>query len=99
MRLSESNKKLVLGNIEILKFCHDSCIDVNKLSKCNIERMGDFYVFGLDKENIPESKQPWLPLDIDIESQPDIVLTVDLEDIDNMKFETTDKTKRVLKVN
>lgn len=92
--LNATTKKLILGNVELLKYCNSACIDVLKLGQCNIERMGHHYVFGLKKENIPISTAG-LPLDIDIASQPDVVLimTVTEEDI---IFETTEKTIRIL---
>ena len=96
MRLSESTKTIVNGNIELIKYCKSCGIDLNKLYACNIEHMGNHFVYGLSKNNLHKSKNE-LPLDIDIESQPDIVLIMTVED-GKLSFETTSATKRVLAI-
>ena len=97
MRLNNASKTLVCGNVELLKKCNEAGISIDKLKKCNIEKMGKNYVFVLAKDNKPKSKCS-LPLDIDIETQPDIVLIMEVTDENGIKFETTDKTRRVLVV-
>ena len=88
-------KAVVLGNIHLIKFCETSNIDINKLQQCSIERIDNELIFTLDKIDKPKSTQI-LPLDIDIATQPDpvLVMTVNAELV---KFNTTNKTCRVLK--
>lgn len=95
MRLSDNSKYMVCGNIELLKYCNTSGISVEKLKKCNIEKMGNNYVFVLTKENKPKSNSI-IPLDIDLETQPDIVLTMKIQGDNDIIFETTDNTIKVL---
>ena len=97
MRLSNSSKVMVFGNINLLRYCQNSGISIEKLKKCNIEKMGDMYVFVLDKENMPKSKC-LIPLDIDLETQPDVVLTMNIQSENNIEINTTDKTVRVLAI-
>jgi hypothetical protein len=97
MRLNDASKTLVCGNIELLKKCSEAGISIDKLKKCNIEKMGKQYVFVLSKDNKPKSKCS-LPLDIDIDTQPDIVLIMEVTDENKIQFETTDKTRRVLAI-
>lgn len=94
MRLNENHKRVICGNVEIVKFCSETGISVKRLTECNIEKMGDLYVFVLNKDEEYES-QNILPLDIDMETQPDVVLTVDSSS-NPLKIETTDKTQRLL---
>lgn len=94
MRLNENHKRVICGNVEIIKFCSETGISVKRLTECNIEKMGDLYVFVLNKDKEYES-QNILPLDIDMETQPDVVLTVDSSS-NPLKIETTDKTQRLL---
>lgn len=94
MRLNENHKRVICGNVEIVKFCSETGISVKRLTECNIEKMGDLYVFVLNKDKEYES-QNILPLDIDMETQPDVVLTVDSSS-NPLKIETTDKTQRLL---
>jgi hypothetical protein len=93
--LSEKSKAVVLGNINLLQYCKETGIDINKLKICRIEKMGDYYVFGLEKEKRPKSSQ-LIPLDTDLETQPDIVLTMEPDENGNMHFQTTNKTMRIL---
>lgn len=97
MRLSKESRAIIYGNIELLKKCNEAGIDLDKLKKCNIEKMGKQYVFVLSKENKPKSKSS-LPLDIDIDTQPDIVLIMKINDKQQITFETTDSTRRILLV-
>lgn len=95
MRLNIQSKTLVCGNINLLKYCQSSGISIEKLMKCNIEKMGNKYVFALSKENKPKSKSS-LPLDVDIDTQPDIILIMEVAEDGTINFENTDKTTRVL---
>lgn len=95
MRLNKAVKRLVMGNAELRRYCRRIGIDMRKLEKCNIEEIKNYYIFGLSKENVPESTAG-VPLDIDIDSQPDAVLVIIIEN-DVLIFETTDKTYRVMK--
>ena len=97
MRLNNQSKALVCGNIELLKKCNEVGISIDKLKKCNIEKMGNNYVFVLSKDNKPKSKSS-LPLDIDLDTQPDIVLIMEVTDDNTIRFETTQYTKRILAV-
>lgn len=95
MRLSENSKFLVCGNVKLLDYCTKVGISIDKLKKCNIEKMGNCYVFVLSKENKPKSSN-MIPLDIDLATQPDIVLTMEVNGEHDIRFETTQKTKRIL---
>ena len=95
MRLNETSKIMVYSNMHLLRYCKGAGISIDKLKKCNIEQMGNMYVFVLDRKNVPISKS-LIPLDIDLETQPDIVLTMKIESEDNIQINTTDKTIRVL---
>ena len=95
MRLSENFKYIICDNIKLIKYCKEVGIDIERLKKCNIERMGDNLVFVLSKENKVESKS-LIPLDIDLVTQPDIVLIMKVTDNYSVEFETTNKTLRVL---
>lgn len=96
MRLSETSKAILIGNIEFIKYCRECGISLEKMDKCNIEKMGDTYVFVLCKNNIPKANSDIL-LDLDIETQPDIVLIMEYDKESKVfKFETTEFTKRVL---
>ena len=97
MRLSDNSKFMVCGNINLINYCLEAGISIDKLKRCNIEKMGNYYVFVLSKENKPKSNN-MLPLDIDLETQPDVVLTMEIQGDNNVKFETTDKTRRVLAI-
>lgn len=97
MRLSDNSKYMVCGNIELLKYCSTTGISIEKLKKCNIEKMGNNYVFVLAKENKPKSNSI-IPLDIDMETQPDIVLTMKIHGDNDIIFETTDNTIKILNI-
>lgn len=98
MRVGNSAKHLILGNVHLISYCNSVGIDINKLKQCNIEKMGDKYVFVLSKFNAPKSKS-LIPLDVDIATQPDIVLIMDVDaDNEKVSFETTSKTIRVLNI-
>jgi len=95
MRLNNSSKTMVFGNINLIRYCHGAGISLDKLKKCNIEKMGNTYVFVLSKENMPKSNS-LIPLDVDIATQPDVVLTMEVLGEENINFGTTDKTLRIL---
>lgn len=95
MRLSNTLKTLVLGNVHLIEYCDLTGIDVSKLKRCNIERMDNLLAFTLEKENKPKSTQI-IPLDIDLATQPDPVLQIEVNG-DKLNFHTTDKTSRILK--
>lgn len=97
MRLNKNDKYIMMGNIELLNKCKELAVDINKLKKCNVEQMGNHYVFVLSKDNVPKSKCV-IPLDTDIDSQPDIVLIVTVEN-GKLTFETTEYTPRILRIN
>lgn len=94
MRLNDDMKRIVIGNVDLIKYCNSIGVDLSKLRKCHIERMGNHLVFGLPKIGVLKSQNE-LPLDIDIDSQPDIVLVMTVEG-DDLRFETTKNTVKVL---
>ena len=95
MRISNTLKTLVLGNVHLIEYCNSTGIGLSKLKSCNIERMDNLLVFTLEKENKPKSIQI-IPLDIDLATQPDPVLQIEVND-DKLYFHTTGKTSRILK--
>lgn len=95
MRVSSTLKTLVLGNIHLIEYCNSMGIDLSKLKSCNIERMDNLLAFILEKENKPKSTQI-IPLDIDLVTQPDPVLQIEVNG-DKLYFHTTDKASRILK--
>ena len=95
--LSKELTILINRNVELLKYCNEQNIDLEKLSQCYIEKMGNEFLFCLSKENVPVSTQI-LPLDIDIATQPDVVLIIRVEG-KSLFFETTEKTNRILHEN
>ncbi len=98
MRLSESSRKLAFGNIDLLKYCNSVCIDTNKLEECNIEKMGDLYIFVMSKNTNGIDTKTCL-LEHDIATQPDIVLTMKYnKEKKTFEFETTEYTKRILRL-
>lgn len=94
MRLNNNSKLLVLGNIELIKYCSNSGISLDKLKKCNIEKMDNNYVFVLSK-NTSIKSESLIQLDVDLDTQPDIVLIMEVNN-GIFRFKTTDKTIRVL---
>ena len=97
MRLNKNDKYILMGNIELLNKCKEMAVDINKLKKCNVEQMGNNYVFALSKDNVP--KQGRIPsLANDIATQPDIVLIMTVEN-GKLTFETTEYTPRILRIN
>ena len=97
MRLNKNDKYILMGNIDLLNKCKELAVDINKLKKCNVEQMGNHYVFVLSKDNVP--KHGRIPsLANDIETQPDIVLIMTVED-NKSTFETTEYTPRILRIN
>lgn len=98
MRLSKESKTVLLGNIEVLKFCRDNKIDISRLKECSIEVMGRvLYIFTLPKDNMPVSNQ-LIPLDYDIGTQPDAVLIMEIKN-DKIVIKTTENTRRLLNIN
>ena len=97
MRLNNKLKTMIFGNIELIRFCNNSFINIEKLKQCEIERMNGIYMFALEKENKPVSKC-MIPLDVDIATQPDVVLIMEVNDDGTINFKTTDKTKRILNI-
>lgn len=95
MRVSDTLKTVVFGNKHLINYCESAKIDMFKLKKCNIERMDNTLVFTLDKESKPKSSQI-IPLDIDLATQPDPVLQMEI-DGDRIEFYKTDKTNRIMK--
>ena len=96
MRLNESSKQILFGNIELIKYCRVAGVSIEKIKRCNIERMGDLYVFVLSKDNVKDLADKFLEYDID--TQPDIVLTMEYKDGKGFEFGTTEFTKRVLDI-
>ena len=45
MRLNKNDKYIMMGNIELLNKCKEMAVNINKLKKCNVEQMGNHYVF------------------------------------------------------
>ena len=95
MRLSDNSKLLVFGNIDLIKYCKSSGISLEKLKKCSIEKMGNNYVFVLSKNNNVKSSS-LIQLDVDLDTQPDIVLIMEVTDGKFIEFKTTNKTLRIL---
>ena len=95
MRISNTLKTLVLGNVHLIEYCNSTGIDLFKLKNCEIERMDNLLAFILEKENKPKSTQI-IPLDVDLATQPDPVLQIEVNS-DKLNFHTTDKTSRILK--
>lgn len=86
--LNENTKIVIMGNVQLLDYCKENEINIQKLSKCNIERMGSKYFFVLGKDISDPS------LENDIDSQPDVVLMMDVSN-ETFKFSLTENTKRV----
>ena len=95
MRIDEGLKVIVLGNSDLIDYCNKVGISLKMLKNCNVEKMGNSYVFVLSRD-FPKSKQ-MIPLDLDIASQPDIVLFMEYSK-GGLIFKTTDKTSRVLNI-
>ena len=89
--LGKTSKKIVMGNIQLMDYCNNNSISLVKLNDCNIEKIGNTYFFVLKKENQPDETS----MDADIDSQPDVVLTMDVTN-DDFKFENTQWTSRVI---
>jgi hypothetical protein len=87
--LKKSFKDIIMGNVQLMDYCKENDIKLNKLKSCNIEKMGDVYYFVLPKGMEQTS------LDNDIDSQPDVVLTMDTSD-DTFRFANTEWTPRVI---
>lgn len=92
--LSKELTKLIMGNLELLNYCNEHYVDLEKLAQCHIEKMGNEFMFCLPKENVPVSSQI-LPLDIDIATQPDVVMILRVER-KSLAFELTAESHRIL---
>lgn len=86
---------MIFGNKDLIKFCNESGISMQKMRKCNIEKMGDIYVFVLSK-NHGYGKDTYL--EHDLKTQPDVVLLMMYDGNNKFNFETTEKTERVLNI-
>lgn len=95
-RLNSKARAIAMTNSILLEFCRNNNIDMDKLHECQIESMDGDYYFTLTKDNAPKSKQ-LIPLDIDIATQPDVVLILKSEDGIKVEVETTEWTHRLLK--
>ena len=96
MRLTENSKAILLGNIELLKFINEHALDMDKIKQCNIDTLGDnCYAFCMYKKDAPKSKYPLFPMDIDLATQSDIVLVMNVDD-GKITIESTDKTRELL---
>ena len=87
--LSIATKKVVLGNIQLLDYCKSRKIDISKLNDCNIEKMNNKYFFVMPRKGITPT------LDNDIDSQPSVVLTMDVSS-DEFSFESTEWTPELV---
>ncbi len=87
--VSKQEKNIILGNVQLLNYCDNNNIDMQKLSDCDIERIGTRFIFVLRKNN--NNLEPTLANDID--TQPDIVLTMEVEN-KNFVFSETEFTNR-----
>ena len=95
MRLSDSSKEILFGKKDLIKYCNNVGIVMSKLELCNIEKMGETYVFVLSKDN---GYCKTTLLEHDMDTQPDIVLTMEYQGPKQFKFETTNYTKRILNI-
>lgn len=82
-------KKVLLNCIEVIRYCKDVGLDLNKLKSCRVEKMFDEYVFGLLKKGYDDDSDWYLHEDLN--TQPDIVLIVSCKD-DEIVIKGTDKT-------
>ena len=89
--INKPTKSVLLGNIQLLDYCKRQHIDLDKLQMCNVERMGNKFFFVLSIG----AKSP--TLENDIESQPDVVLTMDVSK-SCFQFDRTEWTRRVVKL-
>lgn len=95
MRLNSKNKAIVMGNVELLRYCQKKAINLDKIKTCEIEKMGDKFVFCLNKEDLPVPLSEVL-LEYDIVSQPYIVLIMWADEQGKIFFKETSDTFRVL---
>ena len=91
--LSFEAKTLILGNTVVLNYCKSNDLDVNKLAKCRIEKMGNNFVVGLPKED-SEFLKP--TMENDIATQPDVVLIISVETNGKIIIKPTKYTVRLL---
>lgn len=87
--LGKSSKNIIMGNIQLINYCANHSISLAKLSDCNIEKMGNTYFFVLGRGIKSVS------MDNDIDTQPDVVLTMDVSSGDFI-FNNTQWTSRVI---
>lgn len=86
--VSATTKRIIMGNVQLLDYCKEKRISISKLTKCNIEKIGERYFFVMHKTgSLPTMEH-------DIDSQPDVVLTMDASS-DNFLFSNTEWTARV----
>ncbi len=64
-------KNLILGNVQLIEYCHNNDVDISMLKNCNIERMGDLFLFVLPQKDLEPI------MDNDIATQPKIILAMD----------------------
>lgn len=93
-RLNEKERAIAMTNAVLLNYCQNNSVNMDKLHRCQIESLGGDYYFVLDKDNAPKSKQ-LIPLDVDIATQPDVVLKL-VYNGHRVEVETTEMTKRLL---
>ena len=87
--LGAATRNILFGNVQLLEYCKNHSIDMSKLHQCNVERMGSKYFFVMRK------KCDDVTLENDIDSQPDVVLTMDASS-ERFQFENTEWTKNVI---
>ena len=87
--LSKACKVKIMGNKHLIEYCRNNGINTDKLKACNIEKMGDTFFFVLSKGI------SYPTMDNDIDSQPDVVLTMEAKG-DNFEFAKTDRTARII---
>lgn len=92
MRLNENSKKVVLHNKSLIEHCKIVGINIEKLSNCNIEKVDNNYIFVLSKNTRYSTKTM---LEYDLETQPDIVLTMNYNGNNDYIFKTTEYTVRI----
>lgn len=92
MRLNENSKKEVLHNEGLIEYCKIVGINIEKLSKCNIEKVDNNYIFVLSKNTRYDTKTM---LEHDLETQPYIVLTMNYNGNNDYIFKTTEHTVKI----
>ena len=95
MRLSRGHTRMIMDNINLLRFCQVAEIDLSIFYQCDIEKMDNQFMFVLQKENAPQ--MPEGVYGCDLRAQPDIVLIVEPDENGNLIIGTTRHTVRILK--